>query len=151
MNIYERLDELGVTLPKASVPIGIFLPVNQVGNLLYVSGQGSYLNDHRIEGKVGSAVSLEEGQLGAKYCILNTLAALQEYLGDLNKIKRVVKLLGFVVSDDDFHQQPAVVNGASQFLIDLFGANGGHARSAIGINTLPTNISVEIETIFEID
>ena len=106
--------------------------------LLFASGQGSFYKDRRIEGKVGGGVTLEEGQLGARYCMLNMLAALDAHLGDLNRIRRVVKLLAFVSSAPDFYQQPAVVNGASQLLIDL------------AVNTLPSNLSVEIEAIFEL-
>ncbi len=142
------MKELGIVLPEAPAPVGLFVPVNQVGNLLYLSGQGSFLGSHRIEGKVGRDVSLEDAQLGARYCMLNALAALQEYLGDLTKIQRVVKLLAFVSSDDAFGDQPAVVNGASQLLLDLWGDQGRHARSAIAVNTLPSHLSVEIESIF---
>ena len=120
---------LGITLPKAPTPVGLFV-------------------EHRIEGKVGRDVTLEDARLGARYCMLNTLAVLEEYLGDLNRIQRVVKLLAFVSSDDGFYQQPAVVNGASQLLLDLWGEQGRHARSAIAVNTLPSNLSVEIEAIF---
>lgn len=142
------MKELGITLPEAPAPVGLFVPVNQVGDMLYVSGQGSFFGDHRIEGTVGRDVSLEDARLGARYCMLNALAALQEYLGDLNKIQRVVKLLAFVASDDSFGEQPAVVNGASQLLLDLWGDQGRHARSAIAVNTLPSHLSVEIESIF---
>lgn len=150
-DIYKRLKELEIELPEPSVPIGLFRPVNQVGNTLYVSGQGSYYRDEIIKGKLGKDVTVEKGRLGAKYCMMNALAALDQYLGDLNRIKKVVKLLGFVNGADDFGRQPEVVNGASQLLIDLFGENGKHARSAIGTNSLPNNISVEIEAIFEIE
>ena len=139
---------LGITLPKAPTPVGLFVPVNQVDHMLYAAGQGSFFGEHRIEGKVGRDVTLEDARLGARYCMLNTLAVLEEYLGDLNRIQRVVKLLAFVSSDDGFYQQPAVVNGASQLLLDLWGEQGRHARSAIAVNTLPSNLSVEIEAIF---
>jgi enamine deaminase RidA (YjgF/YER057c/UK114 family) len=144
------MKELGVALPEAPPPVGLFLPARQVGNLLFASGQGSFYGTHRIKGKVGTDVTLEDARLGARYCMLNMLASLDAHLGDLNRIKNVVKLLAFVASDDDFHQQPAVVNGASQFLIDLWGEDGRHARSAIAVNTLPSNLSVEIEAIFEL-
>ena len=150
MDIYERMRELGVELPEAPPPVGLFLPARQVGSLLFASGQGSFYRDRRVEGKVGADVTLEEAQLGARYCILNMLAALDAYLDDLNRIQRVVKLLAFVSSAPDFYQQPAVVNGASQLLIDLWGEEGRHARSAIADNTLPSNLSVEIEAIFEL-
>jgi len=150
MDIYEQMKNLNIILPPPSVPVGLFEPVVRVGNFLYVSGQGSYYNDILIKGKLGKDVTLEDGKIGARYCMLNTLAALQEYLGDLNRINRVIKLLGFISSDNDFHEQPAVLNGASQLLIDIFKDNGRHARSAIAVNTLPSNLSTEIESIFEI-
>lgn len=148
MDIYQRMEELGIRLPKAPAPVGMFVPVNQVGNLLYASGQGSFYGEDFIVGKVGRDVTLEDARKGARYCMLNTLAALEEYLGDLNRVARVVKLLAFVASDSEFYQQPAVVNGASELLIDLWGEEGRHARSAIATNTLPSNLSVEIEAIF---
>lgn len=150
MDIYERMRELGIELPEAPPPVGLFLPARQVGSLLFASGQGSFYKDRRIEGRVGADVTLEEAQLGARYCMLNMLAVLDAHLGDLNRIQRVVKLLAFVSSAPDFYQQPAVVNGASQLLIDLWGEEGRHARSAIATNTLPSNLSVEIEAIFEL-
>ena len=117
MDIYERMKELGIELPEAPPPVGLFLPARQLGNALFASGQGSFYKDHRVEGKGGSDVTLEEA---------------------------------FVSSAPDFYQQPAVVNGASQLLIDLWGEDGRHARSAIATNTLPSNLSVEIEVIFEL-
>lgn len=150
MDIYKRMRDLGIELPEVPPPVGLFLPARQVGNLLFASGQGSFYRDHRVEGKVGADVTLEEAQLGARYCMLNMLAALDAQLGNLNRIQRVVKLLAFVSSAPDFYQQPAVVNGASQLLIDLWGEEGRHARSAIATNTLPSNLSVEIEAIFEL-
>lgn len=150
MDIYKRMRDLGIELPEVPPPVGLFLPARQVGNLLFASGQGSFYRDHRVEGKVGADVTLEEAQLGARYCMLNMLAALDAQLGNLSRIQRVVKLLAFVSSAPDFYQQPAVVNGASQLLIDLWGEEGRHARSAIATNTLPSNLSVEIEAIFEL-
>lgn len=150
MDVYGRLKELNIELPAAPPPVGLFQPYVQAGKLIFASGQGSFYKDTRIEGKVGADVTAEEAQLGARYCIINILAALDANLGDLNKIKRVVKLLAFVNSAPDFYQQPAVVNGASQLLIDIWGNEGRHARSAIATNTLPSNLSVEIEAIFEL-
>ncbi len=150
MDVYEKMKRLGVVLPPAPAPVGLFLPVCQTGDLLFVSGQGSFLGDRRIEGQAGRQVSLEDARLGARFCMLNALACLQDYLGDLNRIRRAVKLLAFVSSDNDFCQQPAVVNGASQLLLDLWGEQGRHARSAIAVNTLPSNLTVEIESIFEL-
>ena len=150
MDTYERLKELGLKLPEVPEPVGMFQPITQVGNLVYLSGQGSYCGETWVTGKVGETRTLEEAQLGAKLCMLNLLAVLEGYLGDLNRVKRPVKLLGFVNGAPDFAQQPAVINGASQLLLDLFGESGVHARSAIGVGSLPMDITCEIEAIFEI-
>ena len=131
---------------------GIYKPVKQVGNLLYISGQGATKDGQPVvSGKLGSERTIEEGQEAARICTLNALSVLHEYLGDLNKIKSVVKILAFVASAPGFNSQPAVVDGASQLLKDIFGDdNGVGARSAISAIELPGNISVEIEFIFEI-
>ncbi len=150
MDIYKRLQELGIELPEQPEPVGLFVPVKQIGNTLYLSGQGSYIGDDWVKGKVGAECSLEEAQRGARLCMINLLAVLHAYLGDLNKVKGPVKLLGFVNGAPDFGQQPAVINGASQLLLDLFGEDGRHARSAIGAGSLPMGISCEIEAIFEL-
>ena len=125
--------------------------MNPTGNLLYLSGQGSIRNGERLTGRVGVNVTVEDAQEAAKVCMLNTLSALQAYLGDLDRVKRVVKIQGFVACGDDFTEQAQVINSASQVLLDAFGENGRHARSAIGTNTLPLGLTVEIESIFEIE
>ena len=151
MCIYENIKKLNITLPEPPPRGGIYVPVKQVGNLVYTSGQGPIVEGKpAFIGKVGKELSIEEGQEAAKIVVINMLSALHQYLGDLNKIKNVVKLLGFVASSEDFYSQPQVINGASQLLIDVFGDIGQHARSAIGTNVLPGNIPVEIEAIFEI-
>lgn len=151
MDVYIRLKELGVTLPVLPSPMGIYKPVRQAGNCLYVSGQGPTKDGvPLITGKVGSERTVEEGQEAAKLCALNALSCLHNFLGDLNKIKGLIKTLGLVQSADGFNQQPAVINGASALLRDIWGEDGVGARSAIGVNELPANISVEVEFIFEI-
>ena len=152
MDVYERLKEMGCELPAPPPLAGIFKPVKQIGELLYVSGQGPTKNgEPLVAGKVGNERTIEEGQNAARLCVLNALSVLHEYLGDLNKIKSTVKLLGFVASAPGFNRQPEVMNGASQFLIDLFGPERGiGARSSIGTNELPGDITVEIEFIFEV-
>lgn len=150
MDVYKRLEELGITLPEAPKPVGLFVTASRAGDLVYLSGQGSCCGESNIIGKVGSERTVEEAYEGARNCMLNLLAVLEDYLGDLNRVKRPVKLLGFVNSAPDFDRQPAVINGASQLLIDIFGENGRHARSAIGAGALPGNISCEVEAIFEI-
>ena len=151
MDVYERLKELKITLPEPSPPAGIYKPVRQAGNCLYVSGQGPTRNGAlAFTGKVGSERSVEEGQEAARICAINALSQLNRFLGDLNRIKGVIKILGLVQSADGFNQQPSVINGASALLRDIWGEDGVGARSAIGVNELPSNISVEVEFIFEI-
>ena len=149
MDIYGRLKELNIELPQSPKVMGLYVPVKIIGNMVYVSGQGPLAGGKFIcTGKVGKDVSIEQAQAAAKQIAVNTLAALHEYIGDLNKIKAVVKVLGFVASAEGFNEQPAVINAFSQVFVDLFGENGRHARSAVGTNELPMNIPVEIESIF---
>jgi len=152
MDIYKRLDELEIQLPPLPPLAGIYKPVKQIGNLLYVSGQGPTENGAPlVTGKVGRERTIEDGQYAARLCGLNALSVLHQYLGDLNKIKSIVKLLVFVASAEGFDRQPEVANGASQLLLDIFGQERGvGARSAIGTNELPGDITVEIEFIVEV-
>lgn len=150
MDVYENLKAHGITLPEKLSAAGLYKPVNQAGNLLFVSGQGSIEGGQPLTGRVGVDLSVEQGQYAAKVCAINTLSALEAYLGDLNRIRRVVKILGFVAGSDDFTEQAKVINGASQLFMDAFGEEGRHARSAIGTNSLPLGLTVEVESIFEI-
>lgn len=149
MNIYDRLKELNIELPSAPPAMGLYTPVKIAGNMAYVSGQGP-LTDGKLTctGKVGKEVTIEQAQTAAREIAINTLALLHEYVGDLNRIKSVVKVLGFVASAEGFNKQPEVINAFSQVMTDVFGEK--HARSAVGANELPLNISVEIESIFEL-
>lgn len=150
MNVYENLKEHGIELNAKLAPAGLYKPVNQTGNLIFISGQGSIENGVSLTGKAGEDVTLKEAERAARVCAINTLSLLHEYLGDLNRVKRVVKILGFVAGADDFTQQALVINSASQVFIDAFGDEGRHARSAIGTNCLPLGLTVEVESIFEI-
>lgn len=151
MNIYDKLEKLSIKLPSPPVRGGIYAPVKQSGNLLYVSGQGPIVNGKpAYTGKAGAERTVEEAQEAARICAVNMLSVLNEYAGDLNRVKGVVKLLGFVGSAPGFNEQPRVINAASQLLVDVFGDEGWHARSAIGANELPSDITVEIEGIFEL-
>ena len=152
MDIYAKLEQLNLTLPDLPPRGGIYKPVKQVGNLLYVSGQGATVKGvPAVTGHVGAERTVEEGQQAARLCTLNCLSTLQDYLGDLNRIQSLVKILGFVSSAAGFNQQPKVIDGASALTRDLLGEDAGvGARSAIGVNELPGGISVEIEFIFEI-
>jgi enamine deaminase RidA (YjgF/YER057c/UK114 family) len=151
MDIYQKLKELGIELKVSAPALALYVPVKIVGNLVYVSGQVPVLDGKfTCVGSVGKDVTVEQAQAAAKQIAINTLAQLHEHVGDLNKIKSAVKVLGFVASAEGFNQQPTVINAFSQVLIDVFGENGRHARSAVGTNELPMGVSVEVESIFEL-
>ena len=153
MNIYHVLESKGILLPSPPPKGGVYTPVKEFGdNFLYCSGCGPDLgNGNTIIGKLGDSLSIEDGQKAAYNCMLNLLANLHAKIGDLNKIKSFVKLLAFVNSTDSFTEQPLVVNGASNLLIDIFGEEiGCPARSEIGTNSLPGGIACEIELIVEL-
>jgi enamine deaminase RidA (YjgF/YER057c/UK114 family) len=147
-SIKKRLKELGIELPIVSPPVATYVNAVRVGNLIYLSGKGPLKADGTsITGKVGKQVSIEEGQVAARLTGLQLLAALQAEIGSLNKVKRIVKVLGMVNADSDFTQHPMVINGFSDLMVEVFGERGKHARSAVGMGSLPGNISVEIEMI----
>lgn len=150
-DVYAKLNEMGVTLPTPPARGGLYTPVVEFGDhLLYCSGCGPQLNGESIDGKLGRDLTVEQGQQAARRCMLNLLANLDAKIGNLNRIKRFVKVLAFVNSADDFGQQPQVVNGGSQLLLDPFGEERGlPARTAIGVNATPGNIAVEIEVLVE--
>lgn len=138
-------------LPKHSPRGGIYEPVRRVGNFLFVSGQGPKLDGQlQFKGKLGAEISEEQGYEAAALCVKNSLSQAKNFLGDLNQIRSVIKMLVFVASAPGFNLQPQVANGASQYLQDLFGENGIGTRSAIGVNELPGNMAVEVEIIFEL-
>ena len=150
--IEERLQELGIQLEIPGKPKFSYIPCNQTGNLLYLSGQDCRINGELMyAGKLGKELTIEQGQEAARQTIINCLAVLKAYLGDLDRVVKVVKLLGFVNSAPGFADQPFVMNGASNLLVDVFGENGKHARSAIGTSELPFHTPVEIELIVEIE
>jgi enamine deaminase RidA (YjgF/YER057c/UK114 family) len=148
----DKLKAFESTLPTPAQPIGSYVPVVQVGNVLFTSG-ALPVKDGKLEhtGAVGSySVSLEKGREAARLCAINCLGNLRAYLGGLDRIKRIIKLTGFVNSAPVFYEQPAVINGASDLLVELFGEQGRHARSAVGVSALPMNASVELEMIVEV-
>lgn len=154
-DVYAKLKEMNVVLPQPPEKGGVYTPVVDFGpdgKLLYCSGCGPNIgNGNTVVGKVGKDLTVEQGQKAAYYCMLNLLANLQDKIGDLNKIKRFVKVLAFVNSADDFTEQPKVVNGGSNFIRDLFGEEAGvPARTAIASNTLPGGIACEIEMLVEL-
>lgn len=143
----ERLEELGLTLPAPRPAAGNYVSCVRTGNLIFTSGQGT--NEYR--GRLGEDVSIEVGYDAAKQCMLNLLTVLKQELGELSKVKRVVKVLGFVNSAPDFTDQPMVMNGASDLLVQVFGERGKHGRSAVGMAQLPLNNAVEVEMVVEVE
>lgn len=151
MDVNEIMKQKDITLPEPPPKGGVYAPCRIVGNLAFISGCGCIIGDMTAAGKLGRDYTLEQGQEFARNSMLNVLAVLKREIGDLNRVRSVVKLLVFVASDDEFYQQPQVANGASALLGELFGQEMGiPARSAIGVNVLPGNLPVEIEAIFEI-
>jgi len=146
--IADRLKLLGLEIPSRR-SYGKYVGAVRSGNLVFVSGAGPSRPEGFITGKVGGDVDLETAQEAARLCVLSGLSAVQEELGDLERVTRVVKLLGFVNSAPGFNQQPAVLDGASGLLLELFGERGQHARSAVGVAELPMDIAVEVEMIVE--
>jgi enamine deaminase RidA (YjgF/YER057c/UK114 family) len=149
----ERLKERGLEIPPAREPAGNYVPCVRTGNLIFLSGHGPTRSGSRPawRGKVGSDLSVEEGYAAAQSVALYLLAALKQEIGELSRVRRVVKLLGMVDSAPGFHEQPKVINGASDLFVDVFGEKGRHARSAVGMAGLPFGIPVEIEMIVEVE
>jgi len=142
---------MGLELPAPGRPVANYVPAVCTGNLVFLSGHGPVLeNGSLIKGKIGADLTLEEGYIAARHVALVLLASLKSEIGDLDKVRRVVKLLGMVNCTPDFVDQPKVINGASDLLVELFGDRGKHARAAVGMNALPLNIAVEIEMIVEV-
>ncbi len=151
MSITSRLAELGVTLPDAPAPAANYVPFVQVGSAIYVSGQISSGPDGMITGKLGADMDAEAGAAAAKACAISLLAQVKAACGgDIERLERVVKLTGFVNSTADFGDQPKVINGASDFLVEALGDAGRHSRSAVSAASLPFGVAVEIEGIFVI-
>lgn len=146
--IADRLKLLGLEIPTRR-SYGKYVGAVRSGNLIFVSGAGPSRPEGFITGKVGGGVDLDTAQEAARLCVLSGLSAVQEELGDLDRVTRVVKLLGFINSAPGFNQQPAVMDGASGLLLELFGERGQHARSAVGVAELPMDIAVEVEMIVE--
>lgn len=149
--IETRLADLGVTLPEAAAPAANYVPFVKTGNQLFVSGQLP-MSGGKIEvtGKLGDRLGVDEGKHAAKLCAINLLAQAKAATGDLEKVVRLVKIVGFVNSTGEFADQPQVINGASDFLVEAMGEKGRHARSAVSAASLPFGAAVEIEAIFEI-
>ena len=147
-----RIAELGMTLPPVPAPVASYVPVVQTGNLVFTYGQLPLVDGAlSITGKVGAEVSIEEANALARICVLNAIAAVKAEIGELSRVRRIVKVVGFVASAPDFSSQPLVVNGASEVLSAVFGDKGVHARSSLGVAVLPLDAPVEIELIVEVE
>lgn len=147
-----KLAALGIVLPTPPEPVANYVNGVRTGNLIFLAGKGPrYADGREITGKLGQDVSIEEGYEGARLTAINQLAVLKSMLGDLRKVKRIVKVLGMVNSDPSFIEQPKVINGFSDLMVEVFGERGKHARAAIGVATLPRGQAVEIEVIVEIE
>ena len=151
MNIENRIKELGIDLPAAAAPAAMYVPVKQTGNLLFVSGQIPVKDGQMVyTGKVGEERTLEEAQAAARLCAINIISAVKAHVGDLDKVVSIVKITAFVASKTGFDKQHLVANGASELLFDVFSEAGRHTRSAVSVNQLPLDATVEVEAIVEI-
>jgi enamine deaminase RidA (YjgF/YER057c/UK114 family) len=154
-SVERRLNELGLALPKPAAPVAAYVPYVVTGDLLVVSGQLPLGADGKIDsahrGKLGGAIFNEAGQAAARVCALNVLAQVKAATGNLDRVRRVVRLGGFINCVPDFNAVPAIMNGASDLIIKVFGERGRHARSTIGVAQLPLDAAVEVEGMFEID
>ncbi|MDC0977012.1 RidA family protein [Pelagibacteraceae bacterium] len=153
MSPEENLKKLNINLPDAPSPVGAYVAYKRIGKLIFISGQVSFKeNGQLIKGKVGSDLTLEEGQEAAKKCAINILSQIRAACNnDLSLVKNCVKLTGFVNSKDDFVDQPKVINGASDIISKVFEAGGKHTRAAVSVNSLPLGAAVEVEAIFEVN
>ena len=151
MSLIEKLNTLGIPLQAPAGPFGVYVPVKRVGSLLYVAGQLP-MRDGKLlaAGQVPSRCSVDDAKAAARQCVINALSAVQGVEGRVDHIVGVVRVGAFISSDTNFTQQPLVANGASEFLVELFGESGKHVRAAVGVNTLPLDAAVEVEFIFEV-
>ncbi|MCF8267726.1 MAG: RidA family protein [Ignavibacteriales bacterium] len=150
--INERLKELGIEIPEAPKPLAAYVPALRTGNYVFTAGQLPLKNGELLySGKVGRDITAEDAVKAAEICAINCLSAVKTAIGDLNKIKQIVKIVAFVASAEGFTAQPAVANGASELMLKIFGESGKHARSAVGVAELPRGASVEIEMIVEVN
>jgi enamine deaminase RidA (YjgF/YER057c/UK114 family) len=151
--VENKLAERGIALPDAPAPSANYVPYVRSGNLVTVSGQICYAVDGKLvaKGRLGETVSLEDGQKAARACALNVLAQVKAAVGDLDKVKRVVRLGGFINSAPGYGDGPKVMNGASDLMVEVFGDKGRHARSTIGVAALPADAAVEVEGLFEVE
>lgn len=150
--IEARLKDLNIDLPEVPKPLAAYIPAKQAGQLIFTAGQLPMVNGELfLKGLLGQDVEIEDANKAARICTLNGLAAIKGLIGDLDRIKQIVRVVGYVASVPNFTQQPAVINGASELLLEIFGDKGKHARSAVGMAVLPLNASVEVELTVEVN
>jgi enamine deaminase RidA (YjgF/YER057c/UK114 family) len=150
-SVEEKLEKLGIKLPEISAPVAVYIPAKRAGNLIFTAGQLPIVNGELFAtGLIKGESDIDKAKVAARVCTLNALAAIKGVIGNLDEIKNIVRVVGYVASSSDFTKQPAIVNGASELLLEIFGENGKHARSAVGVAVLPLNASVEIELTVEI-
>ena len=148
----QRLADLGITLPTPAAPVANYVGTVRSGNLLILSGQLCFGSDGKLSatGKLGAGVSTEDGKAAARNCAINVIAQIKAAVGSLDKVVRVVRLGGFIAATPDFTQHPAVMNGASDLMVEVFGDKGRHARSTVGVPSLPLDSAVEVEALIEV-
>ncbi|HEU5052842.1 MAG TPA: RidA family protein [Hanamia sp.] len=149
-SIEKRLSELAITVPDIQPPLANYVPAKRSGNLVFTAGQVCSLGDKVIKGKLGKDVDVETGKEATKICVINCLAAIKQLLGSLDKIKEIVAVHGLINSDPDFTGQAEVMNGASDFMVQVFGEHGKHTRTAVGVASLPFNFSASVYIIVEV-
>ena len=151
MSPEDKLRELGIELPEAPDPLGSYTPLLRIGNLVFLSGMLPLIQGRLTrQGKVGIDVNLDEAKEDARVATVNALSVLKAHIGSLDKVKRCIKITGYVASDPDFLEQPKVLNAASDLIFEIFGEKGKHVRTTVGVNVLPFNSPLEIEFIFEV-
>lgn len=151
MSVEKKIAELGIILPEPAAPVAAYVPVVIHDGLAHVSGQIPFIEGQLMTGRLGEGVTLDQGAAAARACGLMILAQLRAALGSLDRVKQVVKLGGFVNCTADFTDQPKVVNGASELMVEIFGDAGKHARSAVGVSSLPLGVAVEVDAIVAVD
>ncbi len=147
----EKLAAKGIKLSEVGKPVANYVNAVRTGNLIFLAGKGPFVNGDYIKGKLGKELTVEQGYKAAEITAIAQLSVLKAELGDLSKVKRIVKVNGYVNSENDFYSQPAVINGFSDLMVYVFGEKGKHARTALGSNTLPFNMAVEVEMIVEVE